>query len=198
MPYTKENLATIHGLSKDQVDQALSTAKLPLEQPEYTDKEIEQRFKPVVADLFGQELAQLPENQANGKSKKSLQAKSKGLQDNRSTSANPTSESREQLLEKIQALVGKVGGLSAEEFAQLLPDLHNQRQEELIELFDRGLLSGLSQMVNSGELEQRMRQSAEEKKSLTGIPSLFLEAEVIEESSSPHLLSESSNNKSSS
>lgn len=198
MSYSKESLTTLYNLTSEQVKEVLSSAKLPLEQPEYTDEEIEQRFKPVAVKLFGQESAQLQTEQANGKGKKSSKTKRTGLQDSYVSGEPSTSGSREQLLQQIQGLVAQAGGLSGEEFAQLLPELAQQRRAELIEMFDRGLLSRLSQMTESGELEQKVRQSALGKKSLASIPSLFLEGEVIEESSSPPLLSAPSNNKSSS
>lgn len=198
MPFTKENLATLYNLTTDKVDRVLSTSGLPLEQPAYSDEEIELRFKPVAMELFSQELTQLQgEKQANGKGKKSVKDKQKSTQNSKSDSI-PSSLSREQILQHIQNLVAQAGGLSGEEFAQLLPDLANQRMAELIEMFDQGLLTRLSEMAQSGELEQMVRQTAAGKKSLQDIPSLFLEAEVIEESSSPRLLNESSSSKSSS
>lgn len=174
---------------------------------EYTDDEAD-RFKEAralveqgktyeeVAVHFQKQQGQ-PET--NSKGKKSAKTKQKAAQNDESEPPLPA-PSREQIMEQIHQLVTQAGGLSAEEFAQLLPALANQRQAELIEMFDRGLLARLSNMAETGELEQIVRQTSAGKKSLPKIPSLFMEVEVVEElpPSSPRLLSESSDSKSSS
>jgi hypothetical protein len=208
MPFTKEALTTAFNLSEEDVNRTLLASELSLDQPEYSDEEIQTRFErvrcylkegqaesyEVAMDLLKQELAA----EANGKRKKSSKGKTKPSSDEDAAESNPAS--REELLrqaqQQIQALMEQVGGLSMEECAQLLPELAHQRQTELIEMFDRGMLKRLNQMVESGELHQMVRQVVG-KKSLAEIPSL-LEAEVIEEPSLPPLLSDSSNNRSSS
>jgi len=204
MPFTKETLSTAFNLSLEDVDRTLLASELSLDQPEYADEDIQTRFERVrcflnegkaetyeaAMDLLKQELAA----EANGKRKKS-RGKAKPSPEGEDTES--ISMSREQILLQIQSLVEQAGGLSGEEFAQMLPELAHQRQAELIEMFDRGMLKRLNQMATSGELEQMVRQTAAGKK-LPSIPSLFLEAEVIEEPSSPPLLNESSNSKSSS
>lgn len=207
MPFTKEALTTAYNLSVEDVEQTLLACELPVDQAEYSDADITNRFEKirlylnegkaasyeVAKDLLNQE------SQASGKRKKSGRGKPKTSQD--FDGAGPSASlAREQILGRIQSLMELAGGISAEEFRDLLPELGQQRMAELIKMYDRGLLSSLSEMATSGELEQVIRQTAAGKKSLPEIPSLFLEAEVIEEQppSSPPLLNESSNNKSSS
>lgn len=204
MPFAKEALVTTFNLSMEDVDATLLACDLPLDQPEYADEDIQTRFERIrcylkegkagsyetAKDLLKQELEKLAA-ETNGKRKKSSKAKTKPTQEEEDTESVPLS--REQILrqaqQEIQALMDQVGGLSMEECAQLLPELAHQRQTELIEMFDRGMLKRLNQMVESGELHQMVRQMVG-KKSLAEIPSL-LEAEVIEEPSLPPLLSES-------
>lgn len=214
MPYTRENLANLYNIASEEVEKTLLACDLPLEQSEYNDGEIDGRFKVIrryfdegkvqsyeaAIDLLKQELVSQGQPEPNGKGKKSSKAKQKPSPDNNGPETSSLPPSREQIIQQIQSLMEQAGGLSGEEFAQLLPDLANQRQAELIEMFDRGLLARLSNMAETGELEQIVRQTSAGKKSLSRIPSLFLEVEVVEElpPSSPRLLSESSDSKSSS
>jgi len=203
MPFTKETLSTAFNLSLEDVDRTLLACDLPLDQSEYNDEEIQSRFERIrcylnegkaesyeaAMDLLKRELAA----EANGKRKKS-RGKAKPSPEGEETGAIPLS--REQLLQQIQSLVEQAGGLTVEETIEILPELAQRRQAELIQMFDRGMLKRLNEIAESGELEQMVRQMAVGKKSLSEIPSLFLDAEVIEEPSSIPLLSESSNNKS--
>lgn len=203
MPFSKEALGTTFNLSMEDVDQTLAACQLPIDQPEYSDEDIANRFEKIrsylnegQADNYDAAMELLKqESQTNGKRKKSGRSKSKSNQDG--SDSGSTAMGRAQILGEIQALAKKAGGLTAEEFVEILPDLAEQRVAELTGLFDQGMLSTLHEYAESGTLEQMVRQGAAGKKSLHEIPSLFLEAEVIEEQppSSPPLLNESSNNK---
>ncbi len=193
-------------LEPDVFTATLQACELP-DKGDYTDEECSKftqarqmigqgkTYEEVAASFRGD----LEQPETNGKGKRSSKTKQKAAQNDESEPPLPV-PSREQIMERIHQLVTQAGGLSAEEFAQLLPALANQRQAELIEMFDRGLLARLSNMAETGELEQIVRQTSAGKKSLPKIPSLFMEVEVVEElsPSSPRLLSESSDSKSSS
>lgn len=206
MPFTKETLTTAYNLSVEEVDQTLLACELPVDQPEYSDEDITNHFEKVRSFLNHGQAANYEaakdllkqESQANGKRKKSSRGKAKSTQDGNDSGSAATG--RGQILEQIQALVKQAGGISAEEFVEFLPDLAEQRMAELTEIFDQGMLATLHESAESGALEQMVRQGVAGKKSLSEIPSLFLEAEVIEEQppSLPPSLNESSNNKSSS
>lgn len=200
MPFTKEALSTTYNLSSEDVDRTLLACDLPKDQPEYRDEDIKGRFERVRSYFDDgravnyEAATDLLKQESNGKRKNPRKGKSKSSQD--IDGADPSASlAREQILGRIQSLMELAGGISAEEFRDILPELGQQRKAELIEMYDRGLLASLSEMATSGELEQVIRQTAAGKKSLPAIPSLFLEAEVIEEPSSPPLLNESSGSK---
>lgn len=91
MPYTKQNIQTLHNLSPEDTDQTLAAAKLPLDKEIYTEEEIQLGFDVIrsyfnsgqavdyatAAELFAQGVAvtQLIEPDTQAKAKKSKNGK---------------------------------------------------------------------------------------------------------------------------
>lgn len=119
MPYTKENIVTLYNLTAEEVDRGISSAGLPLDQSEYTDEEVEEKFKPVAAELFPQVFAVTQEAESNGQAK--------GKKTSRGKKAGKTM-SRMEVLKEASEQVG--GSISFMEAGKLLEACGLGEQEE--------------------------------------------------------------------
>ncbi len=168
MPFSKQDLQDLYSLTLEEVEQTLTSCNLDLDSEDYSEAEIEQKFTRIRNYFEREEVSSY------------LEAKKRLFQELAAEQSQLQQNSSDREVESLVNLIESLSPGQAEKIIKRLEARGSAISDRITAAFENGLITQLTSLAKSGELDRRINKSLGESRNTIDI-------EVIEAQDQPLL-----------